>query len=224
MSYDYRTGIHPVGSAEFERQQIAAYPYPIYLDLTTEVRNDYRFWVPGTGELRRPPKSLVALAFASEYHFDVSLSTEVGSAAWSGNFTRGIFRDSDGSVEGTAITTLKKAFSRFVNPFNNEYEFESSFTRYEEFNEEQEDGPNNSIRIWFNPELIIYVPFRDEWTIGSVFDCGYDNGEGEGGSAASSGVEGPEFNGLTVCGDEWTLKGVDILSISGSITPSAWLT
>jgi hypothetical protein len=225
MSYDYRTGIIPIGSVEVERHQIPAYPYPINFDRTTATRPNYEFWVPGTGDVRRPPKSLVALAFASEYQFNASLSTVGGSAAWSGYFTRGIYRDTDGLEEGVAITTQRQAFSRYiVNPAANNYEFASSFTRYEEFNELGEDAANNLIRIWLDPESITYSTLRDEWGILSVFDCGYDNGEGEGGSAGSGPVSGPEFTGLTVCGDEWTITGTGVFSISGSITPSAWLT
>jgi hypothetical protein len=225
MSYDYRTGIYPVGSVDVERHQIPAYPYPINLDRTTATRPNYEFWVPGTGDARRPPKSLVALAFASQYQFNASLSTVGGSAAWSGYFTRGIYRDIDGFEEGTAITTQRQAFSRYiVNPATNNYEFQSSFTRYEQANGLEGDGANDLIRIWLDPESVTYSTLRDEWSITSFFECGYDNGEGAGGSAASTNAAGPEFTGLTVCGDEWTIKGTGVLSISGSITPSAWLT
>jgi hypothetical protein len=216
-------GLLPAGSFPTERQQIAAYPYPITIDRTTLLRPTYQLWIPGNGDMRAVPKSLVAIAFAAQYSFAVSLETIAGSAAWSGAFTRGIYRDINGIETGTAITSQRQAFSRvLIPPETEDSEFRSSFTRYEFSNIPEGEGANDVIRIWLDPERITYSTIRDEWSIYSLFDCGYDNGEGEGGSASiSSG--GAEINGLTICGDPWKLTGVGVTSLSGSIAPSGWL-
>jgi hypothetical protein len=164
------------------------------------------------------------MAFTSEYAFSLSLETSAGSAAWSGSFTRGIYRDTDGSETGTALTSQRQAFSRLlIPPETEETEFLSSFTRYEYFNDT--GSANDALRIWLDPESITYWVSRNEWTIYSIIDCGYDNGDGDGGAASSNTFGSPIAGEVTLFGEPWVLTGTSgVVSVSGSITPATWLT
>jgi len=223
MSFDFRGGLLPTGADAVNLPQIAALPYRITIDHTSAgideaLAGNYKFWTQGRGDIRKVPNSIVALCYAATWEFDISISGDGGAKSWSGELKRGIFYN-DAIETGTQLVTQVDAFSRGIYPPETLPEFKSGIMRWEESDTESEVETLLEIRL--NPASITYVAADDTWIIDSTFFAGTTS-EFEESTVASSG-DGDDTAGLTICGDTWTLKGDNVSSFSGTITPLTWL-
>lgn len=243
MSHDFRRATHlSLGY----KSGMGALPFVPRIDYveTDPMSNPFiapaaAFWVPGEGDFRRVPAAIASLYFACEWEFSFSLAGGGLSRSWSGTLKRGILRDVDdeGFTEtGVHRQTMGDAWSFYLdsgNPVPRDLDFYLPEAAWSESHIEEDFWAEMSVWLYAIGSTVygpIYYAAADLWltgTYGGVFGVGVAAHltAKETLVSISTGVarDGVPVSGLTYAGIPWTLIGVDVVSFSGEITPTAWL-
>jgi len=224
MSYDFRYGLQPDGTLDSAASQLRGFPYRIVVDhvsadIDAALAGSKYFWVQGTGDMRRVPHSITALAFAATWDFDISLDGDGGAMTWTGTLKRGI-SSNNGTETGTQLTSQFDAFSRGIVLPATVATYREQRMRYEV--SDTSDTPETFLVLQFDVDVVTYVVADDTWYVGSLFTAATFTSPDT--TVVSSGGSGDPTTGLTICGDTWNLIGNDVTAFSGTITPATWLT
>lgn len=245
MSHDFRRGSpkqYTINPATYLAGGMASMVWAPRINLSgTDVADPYdtgvpagrgpTYWplrVPGLGDVRRVPAAICALLYGRTFDFEVSFSAVGLSQTWSGTVTRGktTWIDDGGTeVTGVELATIRDTWSlrgsplapaegqsRWIsdlNPGDNAEEFALTL------------GDTDGWNIWYFAAL-------DEWVVHNDFirvsASLYNGGTDEFGNTGSTVHDSePELTGLTFCGFPWSLGGVNVTSLSGSIDVVTWL-
>lgn len=231
MSHDFQRGLLPAGASVLQPAEygISSLPFqPAINHTSTSVPGFTKaIQIPGGDDPRKVPPLIAAVFFASGWQFNISLSGPGGiSHAWTGSVNRGISKNTnDGgtSETGTALTSIKQAWSAGLFPsLGGEVGYPNQSTIY---NESLTSTPPESELIFnFSPSAVTFYAIPNQWVFAPSFFAGINDGTlgGDQATVSSSG-SGDATSGLSVCGVEFELFGNDVVSFSGTITPTGWL-
>jgi len=230
MSFEFSTGILPTGAYDPGLPNLSGYPYRVpFFTVPVDV-HDYMgasrvFWVTGSGDPRRVPQEFMAIAFAKEWSFDISLSGLGGTKNWTGTLKRGVTRLTTGAETGTLISTHFDAFSLGVIPPETvEATYKTQSASY--VFSETTGGVFSSLAITFDPRSAVYVTADDSWVFPLILSASIGGSE-EGAFTAistSAGLNSPSnVSGISIIDQPFLINGVGVTSLAGAFTPISWL-
>ena len=231
MSHDFQRGLLPAGATPLPPNEygFSSLPYQPAINHTAASVPSFTkaIQIPGGDDPRKVPPLIAAVFFASGWQFNISLSGPGGiSHAWTGSVNRGIFKDINdaGTTEaGIALTSIKQAWSAGLYPeFGGQVGYPEQDARYEE--SLTSTPPESLLTFLLNPYYVTFYAIPNQWVFAPSFFAGINDGTIGGDQATVSSIgSGDATSGLSVCGVEFELFGNDVVSFSGTITPSGWL-